>query len=94
VSGQDQASTFVLHQNYPNPFNPKTLISYQLSTPGFVSLRVLDLLGREVATLVGTDQSPGYYEVEWHPLSSSSGVYFYQLRKGNFAETKRMLMLK
>lgn len=94
VSGQDQASTFVLHQNYPNPFNPKTLISYQLSTPGFVSLRVLDLLGREVATLVNADQSPGYYEVEWHPLSSSSGVYFYQLRKGNFAETKRMLMLK
>ena len=95
---------FVLFQNYPNPFNPKTVISYQLQVGGDVTLKIYDLLGREVATLVNDYKPAGIYEVEFNAslLSGSvsakggyaSGVYFYQLKAGEFSQTKKMLLLK
>jgi hypothetical protein len=89
---------FVLYQNYPNPFNPNTSIQYAISSTQFVSLKVYDLLGREVATLVNEEKTAGSYEVDFHPVSSIknlvSGIYFYRLQAGSFVETKKMLMIK
>lgn len=70
---------FELFQNYPNPFNPATTISYQLSVDSKVSLRIYDVLGREVATLVGAEQTAGYHQETWNAAPYSSGMYIYQL---------------
>lgn len=88
-----------LNQNYPNPFNPTTNISYQISTTGFVSLTVYDLLGRQIKTLVSGVQPNGNYTVNWNgkdELGNSvpSGVYLYSLKTGNFVESKKMVLLK
>ncbi|HTP79745.1 MAG TPA: CHRD domain-containing protein [Bacteroidota bacterium] len=86
---------FRLEQNYPNPFNPTTAISYQLSAVGNVSLRVFDLLGREVAELVHERQSPGTYTVTFDAEKISSGIYFYRLTTGAGQEaTRKMVLLK
>ncbi|MFA5804914.1 MAG: T9SS type A sorting domain-containing protein [Melioribacteraceae bacterium] len=89
-------SSFSLEQNYPNPFNPSTVISYQLPVAGHVSLKVFDMLGREVATLIDEFQQAGKYNSQFSILNSelSSGVYFYTLTAGNKIETKKMLLLK
>jgi 1,4-alpha-glucan branching enzyme len=82
-----------LDQNYPNPFNPSTLISYQLPANSFVTLKVYDVLGREVATLVNENQWAGVHKVEFNkPLAS--GVYFYRIEAGKFVESKKMVLLK
>jgi hypothetical protein len=88
--------TFALEQNYPNPFNPSTVISYQLPTSSNVSLKVFDVLGREIATLVNQRQEAGRYNYQFSIVNSqlSSGVYFYRLQAGSFAETKRMMLTK
>ncbi len=86
--------TFALEQNYPNPFNPKTNIKFRISEIGFVSLKVYDVLGNEIATLVNEEKSAGNYEVEFDASSLPSGIYFYQLRLGNFVETKKMVLMK
>jgi 1,4-alpha-glucan branching enzyme len=87
---------FKLEQNYPNPFNPETIISYQLPVAEFVSLKVYDVLGREIATLVNEYQQSGDHYSTFSTLhySLSSGIYFYRLKAGNFFETKKMLLLK
>ncbi|HQY53306.1 MAG TPA: T9SS type A sorting domain-containing protein [Ignavibacteria bacterium] len=85
---------FKLYQNYPNPFNPKTVISYELRVTGFAKLKVYDVLGNEVATLVNEKQSAGSYSMEFDGSGFASGVYFYKLEAGEFAETKRMILLK
>ncbi len=85
---------FNLFQNYPNPFNPSTIISYQLSTSGYVTLIVYDVLGRVVARLVSGDQQPGIYSVTFTTHDLASGEYFYRLRVGNSAQTKNLLILK
>ncbi|MFZ1279412.1 MAG: T9SS type A sorting domain-containing protein [Ignavibacteriaceae bacterium] len=89
---------YKLEQNYPNPFNPSTIISYQLQKAGNVTLKVFDVLGREVATLVDEYRNAGSYEVEFNASSinhhPASGIYFYQLKAGEFVETKKMLLLK
>ncbi len=89
---------YKLEQNYPNPFNPTTIISYQLPKAGNVTLKVYDVLGREVATLVNEEKSAGIYKIKFNPVSSfrnpASGVYFYQLKAGEFVETKKMLLIK
>ncbi len=89
-------STFKLAQNYPNPFNPSTVINYQLPVSGHVSLKVYDMLGREVATLVDEFQNAGTYNSQFSILNSqlSSGIYFYTIRAGNFVQTKKMMLLK
>ena len=80
--------------NYPNPFNPKTIINYQLSMFNFISLKVYDILGNEVATLVNERQNAGTYSVEWDASNYPSGVYFYKLQAGEFVETKKMTLIK
>jgi hypothetical protein len=83
-----------LTQNFPNPFNPNTIINYQLPISNFVSLKVYDALGKEVATLVNQKQNSGSYEVEFNGEGLPSGIYFYKLEAGDFVETKRMILLK
>jgi hypothetical protein len=85
---------FVLEQNYPNPFNPATVISYSLPREGFVSLRVYDILGNEVAELVNEQKSAGTYKVNFTAENLSSGVYFYTLEAGGKKLTNKMLYLK
>ncbi len=87
-------STYALFQNYPNPFNPTTVITYQLSAVSRVSLKVYDVLGREVRTLVDETQNPGVHEAEFSGNGLASGVYFYKLTAGPFTRVRKMLMLK
>jgi len=83
-----------LLQNYPNPFNPATVISYQLPVNSYVTLKVYDVLGREVAGLVNEKQDAGHFSVQWDATKMPSGVYFYTLQAGEYRATKRMLLVK
>jgi photosystem II stability/assembly factor-like uncharacterized protein len=89
---------FILLQNYPNPFNPSTKISWQAPVSGWQTLKVYDVLGNEVATLVNEYRPAGTYEIEFNPESSikhpASGIYFYRLQVGSLVETKKMILLK
>jgi hypothetical protein len=85
---------FLLSQNYPNPFNPTTKISWQSPVSGWQTLKVYDILGNEVATLLDEFRSAGRYEVELDASGLSSGMYFYQLRAGDFNETRKMMLTK
>lgn len=87
---------FALNQNYPNPFNPETTISYQLPTNSFVTLKIFDVLGNEIAELVNSMQNAGKYRTNFQSTdyNLSSGIYFYQLKTDRFTETKKMLILK
>jgi hypothetical protein len=87
-------SNFVLYQNYPNPFNPVTKISYSLPTSEFVNIKVYDMLGKEIRTLISEKQALGTHSVNFDATGLVSGVYFYKLQAGNkFAETKKMLLV-
>ena len=85
---------FSLAQNYPNPFNPSTVISYQLPQSSYVTLKVYDLLGRKIVTLVEKEQSAGNYKVAFDGSNLSSGVYFYRIEAGQFINSKKMLLIK
>ncbi len=85
---------FHLFQNYPNPFNPTTMISYQLPRTGFVELKVYDVLGRVVATLVNKQQAAGDHEISFDGSRYSSGVYFYRLTAGDYSAVRKMIMIK
>lgn len=85
---------FALYQNYPNPFNPSTLIKYEVPEKSFVSIRVYDLLGEELATLVNEEKSAGSYDVNFDAGQLSSGFYIYTIKAGNFTSTKKMMLMK
>lgn len=85
---------FKLNQNYPNPFNPSTIISYSLPVNSFVTIKVYDIIGREVATLVNKNMTVGDHKVTFNAAGLSSGIYFYQIRAGNFVQTKKMILMK
>jgi hypothetical protein len=85
---------FELFQNYPNPFNPTTKIEYQLPADGVVNLKVYNLLGEEVATIVNEQQEAGYKSVEWNAGGVSSGIYFYRLQCGSYSSMKKMMVVK
>jgi hypothetical protein len=85
---------FMLSQNYPNPFNPATTISFSLAKSSFVSLKIFDLLGREVATIVSEEMSAGSYSKQWNAANMTSGIYFYRLQAGSFTETKKLILLR
>ncbi|KAF0217542.1 MAG: hypothetical protein FD178_586, partial [Ignavibacteria bacterium] len=92
----DAPAQFILAQNYPNPFNPSTTINYQLSTSSHVTLKVYDVLGNEVATIVDEYKQAGTYNSSFNTLHSSlaSGAYLYQLKAGGFVHTKKFLLMK
>ena len=87
-------SVFSLEQNYPNPFNPSTTIKYLVPEFSQVQIKVFDVLGNEIETLVNEEKPVGTYELNWNAENLSNGVYFYRLQAGNFVETKKMLLLK
>jgi hypothetical protein len=97
VQYENNLFNYRLEQNYPNPFNPNTVIRYSIS-PGdaiqFVSLKVYDILGNEVATLVNEEKPTGSYEVKLNASTFSSGIYFYRLTVGNFSSVKKMIYLR
>jgi len=85
---------FVLEQNYPNPFNPTTILTFAIGRESLVSLKVYDVLGREIKTIVHGIQSAGSQSVTWDATDVPSGVYFYRLQAGEFVETKKMLLMR
>jgi hypothetical protein len=85
---------FELRQNYPNPFNPSTKIKYSIPQSSNVVIKVFDILGSEIETIVNEEKPVGTYEITWHAEGLPSGVYFYQLKVGDFIETKKMILLK
>jgi hypothetical protein len=85
---------FSLDQNYPNPFNPSTKISWQLPVSSQTTLKVYDIMGREVETLINEFKPAGKYETEFNAALLPSGVYFYQIKAGDFLQTKKMILLK
>lgn len=92
--GGNTPDKYQLSQNYPNPFNPSTEIKYSIPNQSHVSIKVFDILGREVATLVNREQPVGNYEVEFDASSLTSGIYFYRIQTGEFVESKKMVLMK
>jgi hypothetical protein len=90
----DVLAEFKLEQNYPNPFNPTTNFEFRIADFVLVSLKIYDVLGREVTTLIDEEKPVGVYKIKWNAEGFSSGVYFYQLKAGNYIETKKMLLVK
>jgi len=93
---QNHPEDFVLYQNYPNPFNSLTKIRFMLKENGLVSVKLYDLMGREINTLINEFKEKGEYEIEFDAskYGLSSGVYFYQMRAGNYTSIKKMVYLK
>ena len=90
---------FALHQNYPNPFNPLTQIKYDLPEDAVVSVNIFDLMGRNIKTLMSSQQSAGYHSIKWDATNNygetvSAGMYLYIIQAGEFRQTKKMLLLK
>ncbi|KAB2845854.1 MAG: T9SS type A sorting domain-containing protein, partial [Ignavibacterium sp.] len=87
-------SDFSLFQNYPNPFNPSTTILYEIPEIQHITIRVFDLLGKEVATLVDEEKHAGKYSVDFDGRNLSTGMYIYKIQAGSFTQTKKMILLK
>jgi hypothetical protein len=90
----DLPVVYELYQNYPNPFNPSTVINYSIPKTSLVTIKVYDILGKEVATLVNEEKSAGNYSVQFNGGNLSSGIYFYRMHAGSFTETKKLILLK
>jgi hypothetical protein len=85
---------FSISQNYPNPFNPSTTVRYNIPEKSFVTIKIYDILGKEVATLINEEKPIGNYTVKFDGSGLTSGIYFYQIKAGNYVETKKMILLK
>jgi len=94
ADGTDLPQKVELSQNYPNPFNPSTKISWQVPVGSWQTLKIYDVLGNEVATLVDEYKPEGKYEVEFDASALTSGVYFYQLKSSSYIRTKKMILIK
>ncbi len=94
IIGSNLPEKFELKQNFPNPFNPNTVISYSIAKSENVSIKIYDILGKEVQTLVNEVKNPGSYNVMFNAQNLSSGVYFYRLTAGNFTDIKKMTLVK
>jgi hypothetical protein len=90
----DYNSMFLLEQNYPNPLNPVTTISFYIPSTSFVSLIIIDQLGREVTTLISENLPVGKYSRQWNAIGMASGVYFYRIQAGDFTETKKLILMR
>ena len=93
-NGSDLPSVFELSQNYPNPFNPSTVIKYQVAQNTFVNINVYDVLGNQIANLVREEKAAGSYELKFNAINIPSGIYFYTIQAGNFAQTRKMILIK
>jgi hypothetical protein len=98
ISGE-VPEVYTLSQNYPNPFNPETEIKFSIPKASFVTVRIYDIMGREVYNLVSDNYTPGTYSVKWRSMNKAgeyvaSGVYFYRIIAGNFIKTKKMVLVK
>ena len=87
-------TSFSLEQNYPNPFNPSTTIKFAIPSDNKVVLKIYDILGREVTTLLNTQLKAGYHSIDWNASRLASGTYIYRLEAGNFTQVKKMILLK
>ena len=87
-------TVYGLAQNYPNPFNPSTTINYQIPEKNRVSLRIYDILGNLVTTLVDQEMEAGYYNLEWNASNLASGVYIYRMISGTYTSTKKLILMK
>ena len=90
---------FALHQNYPNPFNPTTQIKFDLAEDGLVSIKIYDVMGRQLKTLVNSVKTAGYHSIQWDATNElgegvSAGMYIYMIQAGDFVSTKKMVLLK
>jgi len=94
VDDDNLLNNYNLSQNYPNPFNPSTKINYNVGEPGLVQLKIYNVLGVEIATLVNSQQNSGNYTVDFNGVKLSSGVYFYSLSVNNFTQTRKMILEK
>jgi hypothetical protein len=83
-----------LQQNFPNPFNPTTTIIYSIPKSCFVSIKVYDILGREVTTIVNENKLAGNYTVQFNAVKLTSGIYFYRMQAGDFVQTKKLILIK
>ncbi|MFN3693685.1 MAG: T9SS type A sorting domain-containing protein, partial [Ignavibacterium sp.] len=92
--GNYSLNKFSLEQNYPNPFNPSTTIQYSIGSKQFVRLKVYDVLGNEIITLVNEEKPAGTYSLEFNALNFSSGIYYYKITAGNFSQTRKMICIK
>lgn len=92
--GTDIPKEFKLHHNYPNPFNPVTKIRFDVPNPDIISIKVLDVLGREIAVLINEQMQPGTYEIEWEGTNYPSGIYYYSISAGSFSQSKKMVLVK
>ena len=93
INNSSIPTRFSLSQNYPNPFNPTTTIQYQIPELSFVKLKVYDVLGNEILTLVNEEKPAGNYKLNWNATNIPSGVYFYKIKAGSFVVTKKMVLL-
>ena len=87
-------SELTLAQNFPNPFNPSTTIKYSIPITSTVVIKIFDILGNEIETLVNEEKPAGTYELTWNAASLPSGVYFYRIKTGSFVETSKMILMK
>jgi hypothetical protein len=87
-------NVYTLGQNYPNPFNPSTKINFGIPRSGLVTIKVYDLLGKEIATLINEEKQAGYYDIEFNASHLASGAYFYRIQSNDFVETRRMMLIK
>ena len=94
ITGELIPTVYALEQNYPNPFNPATTIKYSIAKQSNVTLKVYDMLGSEIATLVNEEKPAGVYEINFNASNLASGIYFYKIQAGSFVETKKMILLK
>jgi len=96
IDGEGSAipEEYSLEQNYPNPFNPVTKIKFVIPEESFVELKIYNVLGKEVRTLINDERPAGYYEVNFDAQGLPSGVYLYKMKAGSFSDTKKMILLK
>jgi len=99
IDGANIPEVFALHQNYPNPFNPVTTLRYDLPEDALVNITIYDMIGRQVSTLVSSQQTAGYKSVRWNATNDngapvSAGLYLYTIQAGEFRQTKKMVLLK
>ena len=93
-SDSELPEEFSLEQNYPNPFNPSTKIEFRVASSEFVQLKIYDVLGQEVATLVNEVKAPGIYQVTWNATGLGSGVYLYRLTAGSFSDVRKLVVVQ